>query len=389
MGFRVRKSVGSGGFRVNISKSGIGYSCGVKGMRYTKKANGGTRTTISVPGTGISHVHDSSNKKVDHDYNNIRKTSTEKTNGQKSNNFKTGFIVSIVFLGLFLLGTLVMLIEQSLKITDLFGSFIYAIGLGILSWFLYKKWKAYENLAKEDGTLVSENTNGNDLETIKYQARKINELSEECRYFLNEINYEKKFLSQEIGVAVDEIVVAITSRVIEANEVLESINNNDLISESAKIQDCLLKFENIANELLQLKIDLLSKPRFTYPENYEVVEIVDHQTKLRGVYYQNITKYDIDEEMPVVIQHRPTQEFPEKVEVVTLDSGLLLGHLEKEMAEDFVANYGNNFRLNGYIEEFELKSDEENFDADVDMMDEDLVTKIIVTYGKPRFRKVK
>ena len=106
-------------------------------------------------------------------------------------------------------------------------------------------------------------------------------------------------------------------------------------------------------------------------------------------YYQNITKYDIDEEMPVVIQHRPTQEFPEKVEVVTLDSGLLLGHLEKEMAKDFVANYGNNFRLNGYIEEFELKSDEENFDADVDMMDEDLVTKIIVTYGRPRFRKVK
>ena len=45
--------------------------------------------------------------------------------------------------------------------------------------------------------------------------------------------------------------------------------------------------------------------------------------------------------------------------------------------------------VNGYIEEFELKSDEENSDADVDMMDEDLVTKIIVTYGRPRFRKIK
>ena len=97
MGFRVRKSVGSGGFRVNISKSGIEYSCGVKGMRYTKKANGGTRTTISVPGTGISHVHDSSNKQVDHDYNNIRKTSTEKTNGQKSNNFKKNFYSKYIY----------------------------------------------------------------------------------------------------------------------------------------------------------------------------------------------------------------------------------------------------------------------------------------------------
>ena len=59
MGMRFRKSFGSKGFRVNVSKSGIGYSVGGKGFRYTKKAGGGSRTTTSIPGTGISYVKDS------------------------------------------------------------------------------------------------------------------------------------------------------------------------------------------------------------------------------------------------------------------------------------------------------------------------------------------
>lgn len=41
MGVRFRKSVNlGGGFRVNVSKSGIGYSWGTKGYRYTKTAKG-------------------------------------------------------------------------------------------------------------------------------------------------------------------------------------------------------------------------------------------------------------------------------------------------------------------------------------------------------------
>lgn len=65
MGFRFRKSVNFGPLRVNFSKSGVGYSVGGKGFRVTKKANGGTRMTASIPGTGISYVEDfsSSSKK--------------------------------------------------------------------------------------------------------------------------------------------------------------------------------------------------------------------------------------------------------------------------------------------------------------------------------------
>ena len=44
MGFRYRKSINlGGGFRINISKSGIGYSWGVKGYRVTKTAKGTVR----------------------------------------------------------------------------------------------------------------------------------------------------------------------------------------------------------------------------------------------------------------------------------------------------------------------------------------------------------
>lgn len=62
MGFRFRKSTSFGPFRINLSKSGIGYSVGTKGFRVTKKATGGTRTTASIPGTGISYVKEDSQK---------------------------------------------------------------------------------------------------------------------------------------------------------------------------------------------------------------------------------------------------------------------------------------------------------------------------------------
>lgn len=56
MGFRFRKSMKLGPFRFTLSKSGISASAGVKGFRVTKRADGKTQTTMSILGTGISHV---------------------------------------------------------------------------------------------------------------------------------------------------------------------------------------------------------------------------------------------------------------------------------------------------------------------------------------------
>lgn len=65
MGWRFHKSVNFGSFRVNFSKSGIGYSVGVPGFRYTVMANGKERITVSLPGTGISYVEEYGRKSKD------------------------------------------------------------------------------------------------------------------------------------------------------------------------------------------------------------------------------------------------------------------------------------------------------------------------------------
>ena len=64
MGFRFRKSINlGGGFKINLSKSGVGYSWGTKGFRYTRKSTGGSRTTASIYGTGLSWVSETGKKK--------------------------------------------------------------------------------------------------------------------------------------------------------------------------------------------------------------------------------------------------------------------------------------------------------------------------------------
>ena len=64
MGFRFRKSINlGGGFKINISKSGVGYSWGTKGYRVTKKSTGGFRSTASIYGTGLSYVSETGKRK--------------------------------------------------------------------------------------------------------------------------------------------------------------------------------------------------------------------------------------------------------------------------------------------------------------------------------------
>ena len=70
MGFRFRKSIKAGPLRINLSKSGIGYSFGVKGARISHSATGRKRATFSIPGTGLSYSKSLTHK---------RKKSTKRT----------------------------------------------------------------------------------------------------------------------------------------------------------------------------------------------------------------------------------------------------------------------------------------------------------------------
>lgn len=87
MGFRFRKSLKAGPFRINFSKSGVGYSFGGKGLRFTKKAGGGTRTTTSIPGTGVSYVSNSGFRK---------RKSTAKTSSTTPKKKKIGIWAAVI-----------------------------------------------------------------------------------------------------------------------------------------------------------------------------------------------------------------------------------------------------------------------------------------------------
>lgn len=56
MGWSYRKSASFGPFRINVSRSGVGYSIGGKGFRTGVNARGRRYTSVSVPGTGLRYT---------------------------------------------------------------------------------------------------------------------------------------------------------------------------------------------------------------------------------------------------------------------------------------------------------------------------------------------
>lgn len=56
--FRFHRQLRLGIFKVNFSKTGIGYGIGCKGFSLVKTANGKTRMTNSLYGTGISYINE-------------------------------------------------------------------------------------------------------------------------------------------------------------------------------------------------------------------------------------------------------------------------------------------------------------------------------------------
>jgi tetratricopeptide (TPR) repeat protein len=60
VGFRFYKSVGLGrGVRLNLSKTGVGTSAGIPGLRYSVHSSGRSTRTAGLPGTGLYYRKDS------------------------------------------------------------------------------------------------------------------------------------------------------------------------------------------------------------------------------------------------------------------------------------------------------------------------------------------
>jgi hypothetical protein len=64
MGFRFRKTIKIlPGIKLNLSKSGVSTSIGVKGATVNVKKGRATKTTLGIPGTGISYTSHSPTSK--------------------------------------------------------------------------------------------------------------------------------------------------------------------------------------------------------------------------------------------------------------------------------------------------------------------------------------
>lgn len=104
MGLRFRKSVKLPlGFRINFSKSGVGYSWGVKGYRKTYTADGRERTTYSIPGTGISYVEESKKNSSKKDNYDVSSSSSEYLPGGNAANMKNISVFKIVAIAVVLI----------------------------------------------------------------------------------------------------------------------------------------------------------------------------------------------------------------------------------------------------------------------------------------------
>lgn len=65
MSFRLRKIFNLGnGIRFNLSKSGVGWSWGNHFFRKTYTSKNKTRTTLTIPNTGLSYISEKQTKNV-------------------------------------------------------------------------------------------------------------------------------------------------------------------------------------------------------------------------------------------------------------------------------------------------------------------------------------
>lgn len=88
MAWRLKKSISLGKFaKINLSKSGIGMSVGVKGLRTGISSKGKSYTTIGIPGTGLSNTtyHNSKSKEGNASLSGV--PPTKNNNSHNPNNF--------------------------------------------------------------------------------------------------------------------------------------------------------------------------------------------------------------------------------------------------------------------------------------------------------------
>lgn len=128
MGLRFRKSISLGkGARINLSKSGIGMSVGVKGARVGFNSKG-TYTSVGIPGTGIYSTQYASSKRP--------QVASSSSSTEESIKKGGGCLLIVIWL-------IVVVINPAIGITML-----VAAGIGYWAWSRTPKRQAAKRVAQ-------------------------------------------------------------------------------------------------------------------------------------------------------------------------------------------------------------------------------------------------
>jgi len=122
MGFRFRKSIKiAPGIRLNLSKSGVSTSIGVRGLTWNSRG----RTTVSIPGSGVSFS-----------------TKTDGPAAPSPESVKLLLYIVVLVLAPFVItGLFAFLYSLRSIILGLFLGLVFVVVFSVLVWFVWNEIK--------------------------------------------------------------------------------------------------------------------------------------------------------------------------------------------------------------------------------------------------------
>lgn len=157
------------GVRINLSKTGIGFSAGARGARVSRSAKGRITGSVGIPGTGLSYRETLNSKK------NMVKGNDSKS--ERNKRFSTGRIFGWAFSLVFLYSGVV-----NFKSDSTAGLASFLIGIGLIGFLIRSKNKTNSISSDEsDENLFPNSKYTNEPKTIKEWKEVLNEFEELSR----------------------------------------------------------------------------------------------------------------------------------------------------------------------------------------------------------------
>jgi len=256
MAWRMRKSIKLGPLRLNLSKSGVGYSVGGKHFRFGKTATGKSYSSASIPGTGLSNrTYMSSSKR-----------------GQVGINYRKHRTPFFLFLGF--IGLLILIFGNNYRWG--IACIVVAIGIGF---FTYRKNRKQQSADQEHNVylnklLATERVEPeilghikviNDSIRIVCETKNIDTLKSRINDIINHSNAVQDIYDSDYYLKTKHEIKSRTELLELANENIARIAGNEFKLAIAKLSSYSSP-KIAANALMKTQLKLIDLRESLYPE---------------------------------------------------------------------------------------------------------------------------